>query len=54
MCFVIQIASGLAVELLASVVQHSDPLRAPAWNGESIHTGEEETGLLGAAPHQVR
>ncbi|KAF8375908.1 atg-7 [Pristionchus pacificus] len=49
-----QIASGLAVELLASVVQHSDPLRAPAWNGESIHTGEEETGLLGAAPHQIR
>ncbi|GMR48273.1 hypothetical protein PMAYCL1PPCAC_18468 [Pristionchus mayeri] len=49
-----QIASGLAVELLASVLQHSDPLRAPAWSGESNHSGEEETGLLGAAPHQIR
>ncbi|GMT24991.1 hypothetical protein PFISCL1PPCAC_16288, partial [Pristionchus fissidentatus] len=49
-----QIASGTAVELLSSVLQHADPLRAPAWSGESNHTGEEETGLLGAAPHQIR
>lgn len=41
------IVSGLAVELLASVLQYSDPLKTPA-------SLDDNTTLLGAAPHQIR
>ncbi|PIC34208.1 hypothetical protein B9Z55_013931 [Caenorhabditis nigoni] len=41
------IASGFAVELLASVLQHPDPLAAPA-------SLDDNTTLLGAVPHQIR
>ncbi|KJH48421.1 e1-like protein-activating enzyme Gsa7p/Apg7p [Dictyocaulus viviparus] len=44
------IASGIAVELLASVLQHHDPLLAPANIGEA----DDSSSLLGATPHQVR
>ncbi|KAK6055998.1 putative E1-like protein-activating enzyme Gsa7p/Apg7p [Cooperia oncophora] len=44
------IASGVAVELLSSVLQYSNPLRAPANIGEP----DDSTSLLGATPHQVR
>ncbi|ULT95302.1 hypothetical protein L3Y34_004194 [Caenorhabditis briggsae] len=41
------IASGFAVELLASILQHPDPLAAPASLDDNIT-------LLGAVPHQIR
>lgn len=41
------IASGFAVELLASILQHPDPLRAPA-------SLDDNSSLLGAVPHQIR
>ncbi|KAK6751196.1 hypothetical protein RB195_002895 [Necator americanus] len=44
------IASGVAVELLSSVLQHPDPLAAPANIGEP----DDSSSLLGATPHQVR
>ncbi|KAK6026777.1 putative E1-like protein-activating enzyme Gsa7p/Apg7p, partial [Ostertagia ostertagi] len=44
------IASGVAVELLSSVLQYPDPLRAPANIGEP----DDSSSLLGATPHQVR
>ncbi|KAK6046432.1 hypothetical protein COOONC_16064 [Cooperia oncophora] len=43
------IASGVAVELLSSVLQYSNPLRAPANIGEP----DDSTSLLGATPHQM-
>nr|CDJ87058.1 CRE-ATG-7 protein [Haemonchus contortus] len=44
------IASGVAVELLASILQYPDPLLAPANIGEP----DDSSSLLGATPHQVR
>ncbi|VDN23575.1 unnamed protein product, partial [Cylicostephanus goldi] len=44
------IASGTAVELLSSVLQHPDPLTAPANIGEL----DDSSSLLGATPHQIR
>ncbi|WKY08280.1 hypothetical protein Q1695_007635 [Nippostrongylus brasiliensis] len=44
------IASGVAVELLSSVLQCPEPLRTPANIGEP----DDSTSLLGATPHQVR
>ncbi|KHJ93179.1 putative E1-like protein-activating enzyme Gsa7p/Apg7p [Oesophagostomum dentatum] len=44
------IASGIAVELLSSVLQYSNPLEAPANIGEP----DDSSSLLGATPHQVR
>ncbi|KAF1757592.1 hypothetical protein GCK72_014048 [Caenorhabditis remanei] len=41
------IVSGLAVELLASVLQYPNPLETPA-------SLDDNTTLLGAAPHQIR
>ncbi|CAJ0579712.1 unnamed protein product, partial [Mesorhabditis spiculigera] len=46
------IASGLAVELLSSVLQHETPLEAPAFMGDG--PSDEAGGLLGCAPHQIR
>ncbi|VDM59203.1 unnamed protein product [Angiostrongylus costaricensis] len=44
------IASGIAVEMMASVLQYRDPLAAPANIGEP----DDTSSLLGATPHQVR
>uniref|UniRef100_A0A0K0D0P3 Ubiquitin-like modifier-activating enzyme ATG7 n=1 Tax=Angiostrongylus cantonensis TaxID=6313 RepID=A0A0K0D0P3_ANGCA len=44
------IASGIAVEVMASVLQYRDPLAAPANIGEP----DDTSSLLGATPHQVR
>ncbi|EYC20756.1 hypothetical protein Y032_0021g405 [Ancylostoma ceylanicum] len=44
------IASGVAVELLSSVLQYPDPLTTPANIGEP----DDSFSLLGATPHQVR
>lgn len=41
------IASGIAVELLSSVLQYPDPLKTPA-------SHDDNTTVLGAAPHQIR
>uniref|UniRef100_A0A1I7XL37 ThiF domain-containing protein n=1 Tax=Heterorhabditis bacteriophora TaxID=37862 RepID=A0A1I7XL37_HETBA len=44
------IASGVAVELLSSVLQYPEPLDTPANIGEP----DDTTSLLGATPHQIR
>ncbi|KAL6736988.1 hypothetical protein Aduo_010669 [Ancylostoma duodenale] len=44
------IASGVAVELLSSILQYPDPLTTPANIGEP----DDSFSLLGATPHQVR
>ncbi|CAI2349966.1 unnamed protein product [Caenorhabditis sp. 36 PRJEB53466] len=44
------IASGMAVELLSSILQYPNPLEAPANHGES----DDSTTVLGAVPHQIR
>ncbi|VDP10823.1 unnamed protein product [Heligmosomoides polygyrus] len=44
------IASGVAVELLSSVLQYPDPLKTPANIGEP----DDSSSLLGATPHQIR
>ncbi|CAJ0931328.1 unnamed protein product, partial [Mesorhabditis belari] len=46
------IASGLATELLAAVLQHENPVEAPAIMGDL--SAEDCGGLLGHAPHQIR
>lgn len=44
------IASGLAIELLASILQHKLGSEAPARLAEV----DEDATLLGATPHQIR
>ncbi|CAB3406832.1 unnamed protein product [Caenorhabditis bovis] len=44
------VASGVAVELLSSILQFANPLEAPANLGEA----DDSTSLLGAVPHQIR
>ncbi|CAD6191229.1 unnamed protein product [Caenorhabditis auriculariae] len=44
------VASGVAIELLSSVLQYENPLEAPS----NICEADESSSLLGATPHQVR
>ncbi|CAI4224541.1 unnamed protein product [Auanema sp. JU1783] len=44
------VAAGIAVELMASVLQHRDPRGASANIGEP----DDSSSLLGATPHQIR
>uniref|UniRef100_A0A8R1DE97 Ubiquitin-like modifier-activating enzyme ATG7 n=1 Tax=Caenorhabditis japonica TaxID=281687 RepID=A0A8R1DE97_CAEJA len=44
------IASGMAVELLSSILQYPEPLEAPANLGEA----DDSATILGAVPHQIR
>ncbi|CAI5449269.1 unnamed protein product [Caenorhabditis angaria] len=45
------IASGLAVEVLSSILQYPDPLEAPAILGD---LEDEDPSILGSIPHQIR